>query len=73
MNETIKKQLSHRSIRAFSEKAVPKDVVDTLLAVANRTATSSGLQFFVMPSGSNRWRHRHAEPARLGDRYDRIR
>jgi nitroreductase len=44
MNETIKKQLSHRSIRAFSEKAVPKDVVDTLLAVANRTATSSGLQ-----------------------------
>jgi nitroreductase len=44
MNETIKKQLSHRSIRAFSEKAVPEDVIDTLLAVANRTATSSGLQ-----------------------------
>jgi nitroreductase len=44
MNETIKKQLSHRSIRAFSEKAVPEDVVGTLLAVANRTATSTGLQ-----------------------------
>jgi nitroreductase len=44
MNETIKKQLSHRSIRAFSEKAVSEDVVNTLLAVANRTATSSGLQ-----------------------------
>ncbi|MDR1934781.1 MAG: NADPH-dependent oxidoreductase [Candidatus Accumulibacter sp.] len=44
MNETIQKQLSHRSIRAFSDKAVPKEVLDTLLAVANRTATSSGLQ-----------------------------
>ena len=44
MNETIKKQLSHCSIRAFSEKPVPEDVVDTLLAVANRTATSTGLQ-----------------------------
>jgi nitroreductase len=44
MNETIKKQLSHRSIRTFSEKVVPEDVVNTLLAVFNRTATSSGLQ-----------------------------
>ena len=44
MNETIKKQLSHCSIRAFSEKTVPEDVVDTLLAVANRTATGTGLQ-----------------------------
>jgi nitroreductase len=44
MNETIKKQLSHRSIRAFSEKAIPEDKVNALLAVANRTATSSGLQ-----------------------------
>ncbi|MDR0441756.1 MAG: NADPH-dependent oxidoreductase [Candidatus Accumulibacter sp.] len=44
MNETIKKQLSHRSIRAFSDKAVPEDVVNTLLAVVSRTATSSGLQ-----------------------------
>jgi nitroreductase len=44
MNETIKKQLSHRSIRLFSDKAVPTDVVDTLLRVANHTASSSGLQ-----------------------------
>ncbi|GHU32167.1 NADPH-dependent oxidoreductase [Betaproteobacteria bacterium] len=46
MNETIKNQLSHRSIRLFSDKAVPGDVVDTLLAVANRTASSSGYQQF---------------------------
>ncbi|MDR1709597.1 MAG: NADPH-dependent oxidoreductase [Candidatus Accumulibacter sp.] len=46
MNETIKKQLSHRSIRAFSEKPVPEDVVKTLLEVTNRTATSSGMQQF---------------------------
>jgi nitroreductase len=46
MNETIKKQLSHRSIREFSDRAVPRDVLDTLLAVINRTATSSGMQQF---------------------------
>jgi nitroreductase len=46
MNETIKKQLSHRSIRLFSDKAVPAEVVKTLLEVANRTASSSGFQQF---------------------------
>jgi nitroreductase len=46
MNETIDKQLSHRSVREFSEKPVSEEVVKTLLAVANRTATGSGLQQF---------------------------
>ena len=46
MNETIDRQLSHRSIREFSEKRVSDDVIETLLAVANRTATSTGLQQF---------------------------
>ncbi|GHU34947.1 NADPH-dependent oxidoreductase [Betaproteobacteria bacterium] len=46
MNETIKKQLSHRSIRLFSDNAVSEDVVNTLLEVANRTASSSGFQQF---------------------------
>jgi nitroreductase len=46
MNETIKKQLSHRSIRAFSDKAVPREMIDSLFAVANRTATSTGMQQF---------------------------
>jgi nitroreductase len=44
MNETIRTQLSHRTIRAFSDQAVPDEVVDTLLKVANRTATSSHMQ-----------------------------
>jgi nitroreductase len=46
MNKTIDQQLSHRSIRAFTDQAVPEDVIDTLLAVANRTATSNGSQLF---------------------------
>jgi nitroreductase len=46
MNETIKKQLSRRSIRAFTGEAVPGEMIDTLFAVANRTATSAGLQQF---------------------------
>ncbi|MDR2614477.1 MAG: NADPH-dependent oxidoreductase [Candidatus Accumulibacter sp.] len=46
MNEMIDKQLSHRSIREFSEKPVSGEIIETLLAVANRTATSSGLQQF---------------------------
>lgn len=46
MNETIRKQLSHRSIRAFSEETVSEEVIDTLLAVANRTATSKLMQRF---------------------------
>jgi nitroreductase len=46
MNETIERQLSHRSIREFSEKAVSEEVVDTLLAVANRTASGTCLQQF---------------------------
>jgi len=46
MNETIKRQLSHRSIREFSDQAVPEDTLNTLLTVANRTATSNGMQQF---------------------------
>jgi nitroreductase len=46
MNETIRKQLSHRSIRAFSDETVSEEVIDTLLAVANRTATSMIMQRF---------------------------
>jgi nitroreductase len=46
MNETIERQLSHRSIRAFSDRTVPGETIDSLLAVANRTATSAGMQQF---------------------------
>lgn len=46
MNSTIKHQLNHRSIREFKEEAVPEEVVDTLLDVANHTATSTGMQSY---------------------------
>lgn len=46
MNETIKTQLNHRTIRAFTAEAVPKEHVQTLLDVANHTATSNGMQAY---------------------------
>jgi len=44
MNEMIKKQLNHRSIRQFKDKDIPDEVFDTLIKVAQRTATSVGMQ-----------------------------
>lgn len=44
MNEMIKKQLNHRSIRKFKDEEVSKEVFETLLDVAQRTATSVGMQ-----------------------------
>jgi nitroreductase len=44
MNETIKKQLDHRSIREFKNEPIPKETIDLLMEVAKRTATSSSLQ-----------------------------
>ncbi|MBK0347171.1 NADPH-dependent oxidoreductase [Aerococcaceae bacterium zg-ZJ1578] len=46
MNETIKHQLNHRTIRFFKEQAVSNDVLEQLFAVMNRTATSNGLQSY---------------------------
>ena len=44
MNEMIKKQLNHRTIREFKEKEIPEDVYRTLLEVAQRTASSTAMQ-----------------------------
>lgn len=44
MNNMIHKQLNHRSIREFKDKEIPSDVLKTLLDVAQRTATSTGMQ-----------------------------
>jgi len=44
MNETIKKQLDHRSIREFKNEPIPQETIDLLMEVAKRTATSSSLQ-----------------------------
>lgn len=44
MNEMIKKQLNHRTIREFQDKEIPREVFSTLLDVAQRTASSTGMQ-----------------------------
>lgn len=46
MNETIKLQLSHKSIRAFTEEKLTDEQVDTLINVAQRTSTSSFMQAY---------------------------
>lgn len=43
-NSTIEAQLNHRTIREFTDQPVSDEIMDTLYAVANRTATSRGLQ-----------------------------
>lgn len=44
VNETIKNQLNHRSIRRFKDKAVEPKVIKTLLDVANQTSSSVAMQ-----------------------------
>ncbi|WP_297281183.1 nitroreductase family protein [uncultured Anaerococcus sp.] len=45
MNETIKAQLEHRTIREFKDEKLDDSVINTLLDVANRAPTSNGMQF----------------------------
>jgi nitroreductase len=44
INETIKIQLAHRTIREFKDETVPEEMINQLIQVAGRTATSNGLQ-----------------------------
>ena len=46
MNTTIETQLNHRTIRKFKPDALEESIVGTLLEVANRTATSTGMQTY---------------------------
>lgn len=45
MNETIKNQLSHRTIREFKDEILDQSVINNLLDVANMAPTSNGMQF----------------------------
>jgi len=42
----IRKQLKHRTIREFKNQPVPEEVMEELLEVARRTATSNGMQAY---------------------------
>lgn len=44
MNNTIKHILNHRTIRKWKNQEVSKEILETLYEVANRTATSTGMQ-----------------------------
>lgn len=44
INEMLEKQLSHRTIREFEDRSIPKDIYEQLIEVARRTASSSGMQ-----------------------------
>ncbi|NLY44089.1 MAG: NADPH-dependent oxidoreductase [Clostridiaceae bacterium] len=44
INETIQKQLEHRTIREFKDQKIPEEVFELLMEVARRTATSNGMQ-----------------------------
>ena len=44
MNETIKLQLAHKTVRKFKEEKIQEEDINTLLEVCNRTATSTGMQ-----------------------------
>lgn len=46
LNDTIKIQLNHRSIRHFKEQALDKKTITTLLEVARQTASSQFFQQF---------------------------
>ncbi len=44
INETIRTQLAHRTIREFKDQKIPREVFELLMEVARRTATSTGMQ-----------------------------
>lgn len=43
-NKTIQTLLNHRTIRKWKDEKISKEIIETLLKVANRTSTSNGLQ-----------------------------
>lgn len=54
MNETIKLQLSHRSIRKFKDIEISEEIIKQLVSVAQATATSSYAQSYSIISLTSR-------------------
>lgn len=44
MNQTIKNQLNHRTIREFTGEKINEETIKTLLEVVNMSASSNGMQ-----------------------------
>lgn len=48
MNETVKTQLNHKTIRKFKDKKIDKETMDILFDVAVRSASSNGMYSYSM-------------------------
>lgn len=48
MNDNINIALNHKTIREFKDQKVDNDVVESLLEVANHSASSNGMQLFTI-------------------------
>lgn len=46
MNQTIKQQLNHRTIRQFTQEPISQEIIDTLVKVAQSTSTSNFMQSY---------------------------
>lgn len=46
MNNTIKQQLKHRTIRQFTDEPISQEIIDTLVSVAQATSTSNYMQSY---------------------------
>lgn len=46
MNKTIETQLNHRTIRAFKDKKIDEETLNTIFQVANRTSSSVAMQSY---------------------------
>ena len=46
LSKSIEHQLEHRTVREFTDQPIADDVVRSLMEVANRTATSNGMQSY---------------------------
>lgn len=53
LNDTIAGLLSHRSVRAFSDRPLPEGLIETLVAAAQSAPSSSNLQTFSVVAVEN--------------------
>ncbi|QRG09342.1 NADPH-dependent oxidoreductase [Xanthobacter dioxanivorans] len=53
LNDTIAGLLAHRSVRAFSDRALPEGLIETLVAAAQSASSSSNLQTFSVVAVEN--------------------
>lgn len=53
LNATIEGLLSHRSVRAFSDRPLPEGLIETLVAAAQSAPSSSNLQTFSLVAVEN--------------------